>query len=78
MLFNWAWHTGMLRSSEERDLIMSLEDRLAIYRQSGDLAFAARPTLERDFAVRTVEDQGGLAAVGVILILLRVLDEAVV
>src|SRR5215468_10120592 len=25
VLFNWAWYTGMLRSSEERDLIMSLE-----------------------------------------------------
>ena len=25
VLFNWAWSMGMLRSSEERDLIMSLE-----------------------------------------------------
>ena len=25
VLFNWAWYTGMLRSSEERDLMMSLE-----------------------------------------------------
>jgi hypothetical protein len=25
VLFNWAWHMGMLRSSEEYDLIMSLE-----------------------------------------------------
>src|SRR5262245_35544820 len=25
VLFNWAWYTGMLRSSEEDDLIMSLE-----------------------------------------------------
>ena len=25
VLFNWGWHTGMLRSSEERDLIASLE-----------------------------------------------------
>src|SRR5437762_8976395 len=25
VLFNWAWYTGMLRSSEERDLLMSLE-----------------------------------------------------
>ncbi|HLK47808.1 MAG TPA: hypothetical protein VKT49_06720 [Bryobacteraceae bacterium] len=25
VLFNWAWYTGMLRSSEERDLIMTLE-----------------------------------------------------
>jgi hypothetical protein len=25
VLFNWAWHMGMLRSSEERDLIMTLE-----------------------------------------------------
>ncbi len=25
VLFNWAWYMGMLRSSEERDLLMSLE-----------------------------------------------------
>ncbi len=25
VLFNWAWYTGMLRSSEEQDLMMSLE-----------------------------------------------------
>src|SRR5579871_3908934 len=25
ILFNWAWYMGMLRSSEERDLMMSLE-----------------------------------------------------
>ena len=25
VLFNWAWYMGMLRSSEEYDLIMSLE-----------------------------------------------------
>jgi hypothetical protein len=25
LLFNWAWYMGMLRSSEERDLIMTLE-----------------------------------------------------
>ena len=25
VLFNWAWYMGMLRSSEEQDLIMSLE-----------------------------------------------------
>src|SRR5207248_7666109 len=25
VLFNWAWYTGMLRSSEEYDLVMSLE-----------------------------------------------------
>src|SRR5438874_10590522 len=25
VLFNWAWYTGMLRSSEEYDLLMSLE-----------------------------------------------------
>ena len=25
VLFNWGWYMGMLRSSEERDLIMSLE-----------------------------------------------------
>src|SRR6185295_12492021 len=25
VLFNWAWYTGMLRSSEEYDVLMSLE-----------------------------------------------------
>ena len=25
VLFNWAWYMGMLRSSEERDIIMTLE-----------------------------------------------------
>jgi hypothetical protein len=25
VMFNWGWYTGMLRSSEERDLLMSLE-----------------------------------------------------
>src|ERR1700735_2596476 len=25
VLFNWAWYMGMLRSSEERDLLMTLE-----------------------------------------------------
>src|SRR4030095_8141649 len=25
VMFNWAWYTGMLRSSEEYDLLMSLE-----------------------------------------------------
>src|SRR3974390_2890941 len=25
VLFNWAWYMGMLRSSEERDLIMTFE-----------------------------------------------------
>src|SRR5215471_20368633 len=25
VMFNWGWYMGMLRSSEERDLIMSLE-----------------------------------------------------
>src|SRR6187401_1335324 len=25
VMFNWAWYTGMLRSSEEYDVLMSLE-----------------------------------------------------
>src|SRR5262245_7134173 len=25
VLFNWAWYTGMLRTSEEYDILMSLE-----------------------------------------------------
>jgi hypothetical protein len=35
------------------DIVATLEDRLAIYRQSGAYTFAEQPTFRRDFAVRT-------------------------
>src|SRR5579871_4421670 len=38
VLFNWAWYMGMLRSSEERDLIMSLE-----YQGKGTLQVDGQP-----------------------------------
>lgn len=38
VLFNWAWYTGMLRSSEERDLIMSLE-----YQGKGSMQVDGQP-----------------------------------
>jgi hypothetical protein len=38
VLFNWAWHMGMLRSSEERDLIMSLE-----YQGNGSMQVGGQP-----------------------------------
>ncbi len=38
VLFNWAWYMGMLRSSEERDLIMSLE-----YQGKGTIQVGGQP-----------------------------------
>src|SRR5688500_20390605 len=38
VLFNWGWHLGMLRSSEERDLIASLE-----YQGKGTLQVDGQP-----------------------------------
>src|SRR5579872_738633 len=38
VLFNWAWYMGMLRSSEERDLMMSLE-----YQGKGTLQVGGQP-----------------------------------
>ncbi|HLK47809.1 MAG TPA: hypothetical protein VKT49_06725, partial [Bryobacteraceae bacterium] len=38
VLFNWAWYMGMLRSSEERDLIMSLE-----YQGKGTVQVGGQP-----------------------------------
>jgi hypothetical protein len=38
VLFNWAWYTGMLRSSEERDLLMSLE-----YQGNGTIQVDGQP-----------------------------------
>ena len=38
VLFNWGWHLGMLRSSEERDLIASLE-----YQGTGTMQVNGQP-----------------------------------
>src|SRR3984885_14174775 len=38
VLFNWAWYMGMLRSSEERDLMMSLE-----YQGNGTIQVDGQP-----------------------------------
>jgi FG-GAP-like repeat len=38
------------------DVVATLEDRVAIYRQSPGFAFARAPSLSRDFAVRTPEE----------------------
>jgi len=38
VLFNWAWYTGMLRSSEEYDLIMSLD-----YQGKGTMQVGGQP-----------------------------------
>ena len=38
VLFNWGWHMGMLRSSEERDLIASLE-----YQGNGTMQVDGQP-----------------------------------
>ena len=42
VLFNWAWYTGMLRSTEERDLLMTL-----VYRGQGHHP-SGRAALQRD------------------------------
>src|ERR1700744_864452 len=38
VLFNWAWYMGILRSSEERDLLMSLE-----YQGKGTVQVGGQP-----------------------------------
>ncbi|HXX31119.1 MAG TPA: VCBS repeat-containing protein [Myxococcaceae bacterium] len=38
------------------DLVATLEDRIAIYRQSPGLSFPTAPSMTRDFAVRTPEE----------------------
>jgi hypothetical protein len=38
VLFNWAWYTGMLRSSEEYDLLMTLE-----YQGNGTMQVGGQP-----------------------------------
>ena len=41
VLFNWAWYMGMLRSSEERDLLMTLE-----YQGKGTIQVGGQPCNE--------------------------------
>src|SRR5262245_36671957 len=38
VLFNWAWYTGMLRSTEERDLLMTL-----VYEGKGTMQIDGQP-----------------------------------
>jgi hypothetical protein len=38
------------------DIVATLEDRVAIYRQAAGFTFATEPTVRRDFAVRTPEE----------------------
>ena len=38
VLFNWAWHMGMLRSTEEYDLLMSL-----VYQGKGTVQVGGQP-----------------------------------
>ena len=40
VLFNWAWYTGMLRSTEERDLIMTL-----VYEGKGTIQVTDSPAM---------------------------------
>ena len=51
VLFNWAWYTGMLRTDEERDLVMTLD-----YQGKGTMQVDGQPcnvTLYRaDFSYR--------------------------
>lgn len=39
-----------------KDIVATLEDRVAIYRQAAGFTFAAEPTVRRDFAVRSPEE----------------------
>jgi hypothetical protein len=39
------------------DLVLALEDRIAVYRQRAGLAFDRRPTMTRDFGVRSAAER---------------------
>jgi hypothetical protein len=39
-----------------RDILVALEDRLAVFRQGEDGSFGPKPALERNFAIRTAEE----------------------
>src|SRR5688572_26248313 len=48
VLFNWGWHLGMLRSSEERDLIASLE-----YQGTGTIQVDGQPCTLTKYRIST-------------------------
>ena len=48
VLFNWGWHLGMLRSSEERDLIASLE-----YQGKGTMTVDGQPCTLTKYRIST-------------------------
>jgi len=48
VLFNWGWHLGMLRSSEERDLIASLE-----YQGRGTIQVDGQPCTLTKYRIST-------------------------
>src|SRR5262245_47461499 len=48
VLFNWGWHLGMLRSSEERDLIASLE-----YQGKGTIQVDGQPCTLTKYRIST-------------------------
>jgi hypothetical protein len=48
VLFNWGWHLGMLRSSEERDLIASLE-----YKGNGTIQVDGQPCTLTKYRIST-------------------------
>lgn len=48
VLFNWGWHLGMLRSSEERDLIASLE-----YQGTGTIQVDGQPCALTKYRIST-------------------------
>lgn len=54
VLFNWGWHMGMLRGSEERDLIASLE-----YRGTGTVHVDGQPCTLTEFRISTSYQASG-------------------
>ena len=54
VLFNWGWHLGMLRSSEERDLIASLE-----YQGKGTMTVDGQPCTLTKYRVSTSYQTSG-------------------
>jgi hypothetical protein len=51
-----------------RDIVASLEDRIAIFRQQPGMGFAAKPTFERNFAIRTPDERREARAVASITV----------
>jgi hypothetical protein len=54
VLFNWTWHLGMLRSSEERDLIASLE-----YQGTGTIQVDGQPCTLTKYRISTSYQTSG-------------------